>query len=278
MLRSQGVTAGHRVVKAGLGAADDAVAEGLGLSPGALVVSLVRIRLADGSPISVEHANFPADRFPGLLELPLGGSMYELLEDHYGTRPGEAVERIEVVPALADEGSFLGVESGSPLLSIRRTTVDEDGKPIEYSHDLFRAERTRIVVRTPGRGGITPRPVPPGTWSSCAPRTGRCRNDPRQSWSATDGKCRGGRPLRRRRVRPLALPPRRGRDCPGARGRARLPMGHALQGYLGVLGTEPDDVAAARRWRAGWPASTSPACTTGNGGTSRRRQSGWTGT
>ena len=102
--------------------------------------------------------------------------MYELLEDHYGTRPGEAVERIEVVPALADEGSFLGVEPGSPLLSIRRTTVDEDGKPIEYSHDLFRAERTRIVVRTPGRGGITrARPVPPGAWSSCEPRTGRCQ-------------------------------------------------------------------------------------------------------
>ncbi|HLN05236.1 MAG TPA: GntR family transcriptional regulator [Acidimicrobiales bacterium] len=162
MLRSQGVTAGTRVVKAGLGGADDAVARELGLETGALVVSLVRIRLADGSPISVEHATLPADRFPGLLELPLGGSVYELLEEHYGTRPGEAVERIEVVPASPDEAAILGIAPGAPLLSITRTTVDEDGKPIEHSHDLFRAERTRIVVRTPGRGGITRAARTPG--------------------------------------------------------------------------------------------------------------------
>ncbi len=108
MLRSQGVTAGTRVLTAGLEAADETVAEELGLVPGAIVVSVVRIRLADGSPISVEHVTLPADRFPGLLELPLGGSVYELLEEHYGTRPGEAVERIDVVPASAEESADPG--------------------------------------------------------------------------------------------------------------------------------------------------------------------------
>ena len=155
MLRSQGVTAGTRVVSAGLSGADETAARELGLEAGALVVSLVRIRLADGSPISVEHATLPADRFPGLLELPLGGSVYELLEQHYGARPGEAVERIEVVPASPDEAAILAIAPGAPLISITRTTVDDAGQPIEYSHDLFRAERTRIVVRTPGRGGVT---------------------------------------------------------------------------------------------------------------------------
>ncbi len=50
-------------------------AHALRLRRGDLVIDLVRIRLADGSPISVEHAMLPADRFPGLLELPLGGSV-----------------------------------------------------------------------------------------------------------------------------------------------------------------------------------------------------------
>ncbi len=162
MLRSQGVTAGTRVVTAALGGADEEAAKELGLEAGAMVVSLVRIRLADGSPISVEQATFPADRFPGLLELPLGGSVYELLEEHYGARPGEAVERIEVIPASPDEAAILGVTSGAPLLSITRTTVDEAGRPMEYSHDLFRAERTRIVVRSPGRGGFTRAARAPG--------------------------------------------------------------------------------------------------------------------
>jgi GntR family transcriptional regulator len=156
LLRSQGVVAGTRVVSARLAAADEPAAQALRLRPGELVIDLVRIRLADGSPISVERLMLPADRFPGLLELPLGGSVYELLAEHFGTRPDEAVERIEVVAASPEEAMILDVPAGAPLLSITRTTTDEQGEPFEFSHDLFRSDRTRIVVRTPGeRGGIT---------------------------------------------------------------------------------------------------------------------------
>lgn len=155
LLRSQGVVAGTRVISAGLSGADESAARALGMRRGDLVIDLVRIRLADGSPISVEHAMLPADRFSGLLELPLGGSVYELLDEHYGTRPGEAVERIEVVTASPDEALVLDVPPGSPLLAITRTTTDADGAPFEFSHDLFRGDRTRIVVRTPGEGDGT---------------------------------------------------------------------------------------------------------------------------
>jgi len=42
-------------------------------------------------------------------------------------------------------------------MAITRTTTDTDGEPMEFSRDLFRADRTRIVVRT--EGGAS-RPVP----------------------------------------------------------------------------------------------------------------------
>jgi GntR family transcriptional regulator len=150
LLRSQGVVAGTRVLSARLAEADDVTAQALRARPGELVIDLVRIRLADGSPFSLEHAKFPARRFPGLLELPLGGSVYELIEEHFGARPAEAVERIEVAAASADEAAILDVEPGAPLMAITRTTADADGEPIEFSRDLFRADRTRIVVRTEG--------------------------------------------------------------------------------------------------------------------------------
>ncbi|HEY5989020.1 MAG TPA: GntR family transcriptional regulator [Streptosporangiaceae bacterium] len=159
LLRSQGVVAGTRVLSARLAEAEESAMHALRLRGGDLVIDLVRIRLADGSPISVEHAMLPADRFPGLLELPLGGSVYELLEERYGTRPKQAVERIEVVIASPDEAMILDVPSGAPLLSITRTTTDADDEPFEFSHDLFRGDRTRIVVHTPGHGGI-PRASP----------------------------------------------------------------------------------------------------------------------
>jgi len=155
LLRSQGVVAGTRLLSARLAPADEAAARALRLRSGDLVIDLVRIRLADGSPFSVEHLILPADRFPGLLEMSLGGSVYELLEESYGTRPKEAVERIEVVTASPDEAMILEVPAGAPLLAITRTTTDTQGEPFEFSHDLFRGDRTRIVVRTPGHAGLT---------------------------------------------------------------------------------------------------------------------------
>jgi len=156
LLRSQGVVAGTRVLSARLTAADDVTAQALRVRPGDLVVDLVRIRLADGSPFSLERAKLPAKRFPGLLELPLGGSVYELIEEHFGTTPGEAVERIEVALASPDEAAILDIEPGAPLMAITRTTTDGDGEPIEFSRDLFRADRTRIVVRTEGGARAAP--------------------------------------------------------------------------------------------------------------------------
>lgn len=150
LLRSQGVVAGTRVLSARLAEPDDPTAQALRTRPGDLVVDLVRIRLADGSPFSLEHARLPARRFPGLLELPLGGSVYELIEDRFAVVPDRATERIEVVLADVAEAAILEVEAGAPLLAISRTASDADGEPFEYSRDLFRADRTRIVVRTDG--------------------------------------------------------------------------------------------------------------------------------
>jgi GntR family transcriptional regulator len=149
LLRAQGMTSGSRIVSTGMVAADEETAAALALAQNTYVVDVVRIRLADGAPISLEHVRLPAERFPRLLDLPLGGSLYDLLEEHYDTEPGEAEERIEVTPASSDEASILATEPGVPLLSIRRTTCDTDGVPFEYSHDLFRADRTTITVRTP---------------------------------------------------------------------------------------------------------------------------------
>ena len=149
LLRAQGMTSGSRIINTAIAEADEETTAALELDQGAFVVDVVRIRLADGLPISLEHVRLPADRFPQLLDLPLGGSLYDLLEKHYATVPGEAEEHIEVLAASEDEASILATDPGAPLLSITRTTKDQHGVVFEYSHDLFRADRTVISVRTP---------------------------------------------------------------------------------------------------------------------------------
>ena len=151
-LASQGYAAGSRVLSTKIGAADQTTRHALQIGPGDYVVDITRVRLADGSPISLEHAQLPADRFPGLLEQQLGGSLYELLESHYGLVNGQAMERIEAVNATDEEASLLGIEPQSALLLITRVTHDQHGTPYEFSRDLFRGDRTALAVTAQGRG------------------------------------------------------------------------------------------------------------------------------
>jgi GntR family transcriptional regulator len=146
-LRRQGFQSDARVISTATATAETEVERALGLTPGALVHEVVRVRLADGEPISLERATFPAERFPGLLDHSLSGSLYELLQSEYGLEPGEAEERIEVVAAGAAEARLLDVPRGSSLVAISRTGWDSGGVPFERSHDLFRGDRVRIVVR-----------------------------------------------------------------------------------------------------------------------------------
>jgi GntR family transcriptional regulator len=146
-LRRQGFQSDARVISTSTGAAEHEVASALALTTGALVHEVVRVRLADGEPISLERAAFPAERFAGLLDRSLSGSLYELLGAEFGLEPGEAEERIEVVTAGPAEAKLLGVAPGAPLVAITRTAWDADGVPFERSDDLFRGDRVRIVVR-----------------------------------------------------------------------------------------------------------------------------------
>ena len=150
-LRRQGFQSGARVLSTGTREADAETATALDLDEGELVLEVIRLRLADEQPVSLERARFPADLFPGLLDRSLAGSIYELLEAHYGLRVGEAEERIEVVGATAPDARTLEVRPGTPLISIARTAWAAGGRPFEHSRDLFRADRVRIVARVRGR-------------------------------------------------------------------------------------------------------------------------------
>ena len=183
LLRSQGMTSGSRVVGTGIVAADDATRAALDLPTDAYVIDVVRIRLADGIPISLEHARFPAERFPRLLEMPLGGSLYDLLEEHYDTLPGEAEEHIEVAAASADEAAILATEIGAPLL------VDHPRDPRPRRRPL------RVLARpVPRRPHDDHRPY-------AGPRRGRGCSRPARRAAAPRRPLRRDEPCPERRVR-----------------------------------------------------------------------------
>jgi GntR family transcriptional regulator len=78
----------------------------------------------------------------------LDGSLYELLEVRYGEGPVRATEALEPVVADPDVARLLGVDRGTPLLLVERTAFSAQGHAVEYARDLFRGDRTRVVVES----------------------------------------------------------------------------------------------------------------------------------
>ena len=147
-LRRHGKVAGARVLAAACIPAGPAAAAALELPEGEPVFDVRRIRLADGRPIVIEHSQFPAKLFPDLLECRLDGSLYELLALTYGLRPHHARESLEPVVAGVREAEALEIDEGAPLMLVERTAYANAGQPVEFARDLFRGDRTKVVVWT----------------------------------------------------------------------------------------------------------------------------------
>lgn len=145
-LASQGFVHTCTVIEAGLRKPGFRSRRALGLGEDEPVWSVVRLRHADGSPLSLDTAEFPAARFPGLVEHDLTGSIYEVLTMHYALAIGTAEELVEAVNASPREAEQLDALPGAALLAINRVTTDTDGVPFEHSRDLFVGTRVTGYV------------------------------------------------------------------------------------------------------------------------------------
>ena len=152
-LRKYGLVAGARVLAAAELPASPAAAAALEVDVGDPLYEVRRVRLAGTEPILIEHSLFPAKTCPGLLDNRLDGSLYELLEERYGLRPHRAKECLEPVTAGVREAEALGISEGAPLMLVERTAYTQAGQPLEFARDLFRGDRTRVVVWTSELGG-----------------------------------------------------------------------------------------------------------------------------
>ena len=145
-VRSWGQRPSSRVIEAALRPATSEERAALQLlpSPTALVVSIVRLRLADGIPIAVEHASF-GEHLAGMLDLDLEqDSLHEALRAK-GLHPtlGSSVLTAQRAGASA---RWLHVPKSDPLLVETRLIVDRETLPLEYTVSRYVASRYALRV------------------------------------------------------------------------------------------------------------------------------------
>jgi DNA-binding GntR family transcriptional regulator len=105
-----------------------------------LVVSLERIRLADGEPIALLHNYLPAALVHLSNDMLAQHGLYELLRAS-GIRLSSATQRMSAKTASAAEARALDEARGTALLTMERVAFDSGGRPIEFGQHVYRASR-----------------------------------------------------------------------------------------------------------------------------------------
>jgi GntR family transcriptional regulator len=142
----RGLEPSSRILRRGLRPAREVEIARLHLRPGAEVVEVRRLRLADERPIVLESTCLPASCADVVLEADLErGSLHQaLVEARRVPTRGRATLGAEA--AGDEEGELLGVEPGSPLLVERRLIEDQRGRPLELTESRYAADRYSLDV------------------------------------------------------------------------------------------------------------------------------------
>jgi GntR family transcriptional regulator len=147
-----------RVVSKQIVEAGESVARQLALAVGTLVVRIERVRLADNVPMSFDETYLPREIGEKVMENDLENEpIFSLLEQKYNRKLVEAEYRLEAVSAEAAVARALGINAGSPIFLIERTSYCAGHQPIDYEKLYYRGDQIRFVTRLarrPQTGGV----------------------------------------------------------------------------------------------------------------------------
>jgi GntR family transcriptional regulator len=142
-LQQRGYTPSSRWLKRSVTAAVPEEQLSLGLSPGARVARLERLRLADGVVMAYEVSVLPESVLPR--PEAVKGSLYEHLTA-LQRAPARALQHIRALnasPHLADQ---LGIPHGQAVLYITRIGYLESGQAVELTHSYCRSDYYDFVA------------------------------------------------------------------------------------------------------------------------------------
>lgn len=167
-MRIRGLRPGSRELDRRVVPAPRGLAGELRIDPGADVVVLERLRLADGIPMAIERCHVPVAVAPGLADADLTDrSLYAYLEQEHGIVLDAGEQHIEAAVVDTADADVLAIPTGSAVLLLTRRSLSR-GVPIEYVVSTYRGDRYQLRVAL----DVPPSPRSPAT-SVATTRGGR---------------------------------------------------------------------------------------------------------
>ena len=160
-MQALGKAPSARVLDRRLVAASETVARQLAVQRGATVARIQRVRLADGIPLSFDETYLPHELGAKVMTDDLENQpIFALLEQKYSTPLLEAEYRLAAVASHGTVARALGIDAGSPIFLIERTTYSDRHRPVDYERLYYRGDHIRFVTRLTRRQSAGVRTAP----------------------------------------------------------------------------------------------------------------------
>lgn len=137
--------------------ATEAVAEALRIAPASTVQKAVRLRSTRQGPLSHITTYVPAELTASFGKKELSKKPILVLLEESGLQLGQAVQQISARLADATTARLLDVPVGSALLYVRRVVYDQNDRPIQWLHGLYRPDRYEYQMKLSRVGEIDAR-------------------------------------------------------------------------------------------------------------------------
>ena len=122
--------------------ANKTLSKNLDVNLGTEVFELKRVRLLNDAPLSVETAYIPVSFCPDLDRHDFEKkSLYDTLEKTYGIKPAKQRQVANLAVMTKKESEYLEAKEGDPVFYITGVMRDADGRIVEYSTAVIRADR-----------------------------------------------------------------------------------------------------------------------------------------
>jgi GntR family transcriptional regulator len=123
------------------------IANQLGIEGGVSVVSVKRLRTANGVPVALTEDFLPKGLVPENRLAQLGDrSLYDLLEEDLGMELSSSILKLKPMKATKSKADALGIKAGDLLLFLQQTDTSKDREPVLYSEEYFVSQRFEFEV------------------------------------------------------------------------------------------------------------------------------------
>lgn len=151
---TMGLATKVKVLECEVIASSAAVAQALQLDPGAPVQKARRVRSTREGPLSLITTYVPAALAQGFGRRELARKPILILLEEAGVRIGDATQTIGARLADSSSAAHLGVDVGSALLAVTRLIHDQQGRPVQWLHGLYRPDRYQYQMQLSRVGSI----------------------------------------------------------------------------------------------------------------------------